>query len=116
MQKIFYNSSLPRSGSTLLQNVLNQNPKEGTLISLENIGEVVMPVNLTLEDAQGNLTKIHIPVEFWMRGDVAKYKVNTTSKIIKVIIDPEQLYPDIDLSNNVWLVDKPLQVERKSKF
>lgn len=26
MQKIFYNSSLPRSGSTLLQNVLNQNP------------------------------------------------------------------------------------------
>lgn len=26
MQKIFYNSSLPRSGSTLLQNVFNQNP------------------------------------------------------------------------------------------
>ena len=26
MQEIFYNSSLPRSGSTLLQNVFNQNP------------------------------------------------------------------------------------------
>jgi len=26
MQQIFYNSSLPRSGSTLLQNVFNQNP------------------------------------------------------------------------------------------
>ena len=26
-QQIFYNSSLPRSGSTLLQNVFNQNPK-----------------------------------------------------------------------------------------
>lgn len=26
IQKIFYNSSLPRSGSTLLQNVFNQNP------------------------------------------------------------------------------------------
>jgi hypothetical protein len=25
-QEIFYNSSLPRSGSTLLQNVFNQNP------------------------------------------------------------------------------------------
>ena len=27
IQKIFYNSSLPRSGSTLLQNVFNQNPE-----------------------------------------------------------------------------------------
>ena len=26
MEKIFYNASLPRSGSTLLQNVLAQNP------------------------------------------------------------------------------------------
>ena len=26
MEKIFFNSSLPRSGSTLLQNILGQNP------------------------------------------------------------------------------------------
>ena len=27
VEKIFFNSSLPRSGSTLLQNIMGQNPK-----------------------------------------------------------------------------------------
>ena len=81
---------------------IKNNPKNGALISLENIGEVVMPLNLSIEDALGNKIKIHIPVEFWMRGNNANYKTNTTSKIVKVIVDPEALYPDIDLSNNVF--------------
>ena len=77
-------------------------PKNGALINLENIGEVVMPLNLLVEDALGNKINIHIPVEFWMRGNTASYKTTTTSEIIKVTIDPEALYPDIDLSNNVF--------------
>jgi len=39
MQKIFYNSSLPRSGATLLQNILAQNndiyaPSMGALLEM----------------------------------------------------------------------------------
>ena len=80
----------------------NNDVKQGALISLENKGEVVMPVNLSLTDEQGIVTTIQIPVEFWMRGNTANYKANTTTKIVKVNLDPNNLYPDIDESNNVW--------------
>jgi len=95
---------------------LKNDPKNGAIIKLLNNGEVVMPLNMVLEDSEGSKTKIKIPVEFWMRGDFAKYKANTTTKIVKVTIDPDELYPDIDLSNNVWKENRPLKDKSKLKF
>ena len=86
------------TGVTYVKN----DPKQGALIALENIGDVVMPINVALQDDKGNVYKIHIPVEFWMRGNTASYKTETTTKIVKVTIDPDKLYPDVDDSNNVW--------------
>lgn len=80
---------------------VNNDVKQGALISLENKGEVVMPINLAIADEQGKITNIQIPVEFWMRGNTASYKIDTTTKIVKVTLDPDNLYPDIDDSNNV---------------
>ncbi len=97
----FYNTGNIDQGVTNVSYVDND-PKLGAIISLENVGEVVMPINLIIENEQGIKTKAHIPVAFWMRGNKANYKANTTSKIVKVTIDPEALYPDIDLSNNVF--------------
>jgi peptidase M1-like protein len=82
------------------------NAKNGAIISLENKGEVPMPVNLALTDVAGNVIKIHIPVEVWMRGNSIVYKADTTTEIVKITVDPEALYPDIDLSNNVFKVGK----------
>jgi len=82
------------------------NAKNGAIISLENKGAVPMPVNLALKNITGNIIKIHIPVEVWMRGNSIVYKANTTTEIVKIIVDPEALYPDIDLSNNVFKVGK----------
>jgi hypothetical protein len=97
----FYGTGNIDQSVTGLKYVKN-NPEEGTLISLQNVGEVVMPVNLLLEDVTGHLYKFQIPVEFWMRGNSSIYKANTSTKIIKITIDPDKLYPDIDLSNNIW--------------
>jgi len=80
------------------------NHKKGALIFLENKGTVPMPVNLTLTDVDGKVYNYHIPVEVWMRDSKVIYKANTTTEIVKVKIDPEALYPDVDLKNNVFIV------------
>ncbi|MFK5889543.1 MAG: M1 family metallopeptidase [Flavobacteriaceae bacterium] len=77
------------------------NPKKGSLISLENLGDVPMPVNIALTDINGKIYNFHVPVEVWMRSNKIVYKANTTTKIVKVTVDPKALYPDIDLGNNV---------------
>ena len=80
---------------------VNEDPTQGTLVYLENKGEVPMPVNLALTDLMGKVYRFQVPVEVWMRGNDVIYKANTKTKIVKVVIDPDGLYPDIDLSNNV---------------
>jgi len=97
----FYGTGNIDQAVTGLKYVKN-NPEKGALISLENKGAVPMPINLTLTDVSGKVTNVHIPVEVWMRGNSIVYKANTTTKIVKITIDPKALYPDIDLRNNVW--------------
>ncbi|WP_111306902.1 M1 family metallopeptidase [Confluentibacter sediminis] len=81
-------------------------PENGALISLENKGEVPMPVSLLLTDVGGKTYSFKVPVEVWMRGNSVVYKANTTTKIAKVTIDPDALYPDIDSDNNVLNVSQ----------
>ncbi len=81
------------------------NPKKGSLISLENVGAVPMPVNIALTDADGKVYTFHVPVAVWMRGNKIVYKAQTSTKIVKVTVDPKALYPDVDLSNNVLKIE-----------
>ncbi|MGM5470879.1 M1 family metallopeptidase [Flavobacteriaceae bacterium LMO-SS05] len=80
---------------------VNGKPEQGTLVYLENKGEVPMPVNIELTDINGKTYNFQVPVEVWMRGNDIMYKANTNTEIIKVVIDPDSLYPDIDLTNNI---------------
>jgi len=96
----FYGTGNIDQGVTNISYV-KSDPKNGVLINLENKGEVPMPVNLALTDANGKVYHYHIPVEVWMRSNTIIYKANTDTEILKVVLDPDALYPDIDLSNNV---------------
>lgn len=78
----------------------NEDPAQGTLVYLQNKGEVPMPVNIALTDITGKVYNFQVPVEVWMRGNDIVYKADTNTKIVKVVVDPDDLYPDIDLSNN----------------
>jgi hypothetical protein len=45
-------------------------------------------------------------VEVWQRGGTWTLKYASTSKINKVILDPDNVLPDVDRSNNEWSAGK----------
>jgi Peptidase family M1 domain len=81
---------------------INDDPSQGSLITIQNNDRMVMPVTVEVKESNGNTGIIKMPVEIWLRNTIWEFKYNSTSKIGSVIIDPDQQLPDIDLSNNVW--------------
>ncbi len=81
---------------------INDDPSAGALVTIENLGQMALPVNIKITEQNGNVQLIKLPVEIWQRGAIWTFKSKSTSKISSVIIDPDKLYPDTDRSNNVY--------------
>jgi hypothetical protein len=78
----------------------NNNPASGAFITIESLGEMVMPVTVLVKQVDGKEQKIDLPVEVWQRGAEWTFRVNTTSKITEVILDPDRKLPDVNRKNN----------------
>lgn len=83
-------------------NYIDKDTSKGALITIENIGQMPLPVKLKIEESNGKETNVQLPVEIWQRGAVWTFHVNTNSIIKRIIIDPDHQYPDVDPGNNVW--------------
>ena len=82
---------------------INNDPTKGTLITLENKDKMLMPVLISVTDASDKTYQIKRPVEIWRIGNIWTLKLDTTTKIKKVILDAQQRLPDINRDNNVWV-------------
>ena len=63
---------------------------------------MIMPVILKIQLSNSDTNTVQLPVEIWQRGGTWVYKYASTQKIDKVILDPENVLPDIDRKNNEW--------------
>ena len=81
---------------------VNNDTTNGSLITILNNNQMVMPVNIEIKEKNGKIGRVNLPVEIWERSGEWTFKYNSTGIIDSVIIDPDQILPDIDLSNNVW--------------
>jgi hypothetical protein len=77
-------------------------PENGAVITIENKGEVVMPVTLEIAESNGKKGRITLPVEIWQRGNEWIFKYNSTSKIKSIVINPDEILPDTNPNNNTW--------------
>ena len=80
----------------------DNDPTKGALITLENIGQMPLPVQMEIQEENGNTFQMKLPVEIWQRGATWTFKAKTTSKIKKILLDPKKQYPDVDAENNQW--------------
>ena len=74
-----------------------------TLVHLSNRGQMVLPLTLELRYADGSSEVRQLPVEMWYLGSRFTYRLTTARQIVAVVVDPRQVYPDIDRKNNSWI-------------
>jgi hypothetical protein len=77
-------------------------------VTIEDRGLAMMPVRLAVTRAGGHIERIIVPVDTWLTG-TRRHTVSIpgAATIIAVEIDPEQVFPDIDRSNNRWTKASP---------
>ncbi len=82
---------------------IDDDEKNGALITIENLEEMALPVVLAIKQANGTTDTIKLPAEIWQRGGTWTFRYKSTSKITNITIDPNHDFPDINTSNNVWV-------------
>jgi hypothetical protein len=80
----------------------NDLPANGAVVTLANLEELALPVNISYETKSGKKGTLKLPVEVWNNTAVWKVKLPVTEELKKVEIDAERAFPDFDFSNNLW--------------
>lgn len=81
---------------------IDDKPEKGADVTIENLEKMVMPVTVLIKESNGKEQRIDLPVEIWQRGADWTFKVNTTSEIKEVILDPDKKLPEWNRDNNTW--------------
>ncbi|HZE09553.1 MAG TPA: M1 family metallopeptidase [Gemmatimonadaceae bacterium] len=76
---------------------------DSTAITIEDRGLAPMPVELAITRASGATQRVTLPVDIWLAG-ARRYVVRVAASptITGVVIDPDNLFPDIDRDNQGW--------------
>ncbi|RNC81681.1 MAG: M1 family peptidase [Phycisphaera sp.] len=72
-------------------------------ITLVNEGDMVMPVMMEITYDDESTERIDLPVQIWGAANTWRVPVKTDGKAItKVVLDPNEMYPEITRKNNIW--------------
>ncbi len=81
---------------------VNNDPKNGSVITVQNLEKMVMPVTLEVREQGGKVSRIELPAEVWQRGAEWMVPFSSTGPLERVTIDPDQDLPDVNPANNTW--------------
>jgi aminopeptidase N len=72
-------------------------------IVVEDRGLAPMPVRIAVTRDDGTVERVEVPVDTWLTGArTTTVPVPRAPEAVRVEIDPEAAFPDIDRSNQVW--------------
>ncbi len=73
-----------------------------TVISVDDLGLMPLPVLLKITHSNGETEKVIIPVDVWLEGKKSASVTVDKTDIQKVEIDADMYFPDVNRKNNVW--------------
>ena len=76
--------------------------RRGGRIRFENLGGLVMPMHIGVAYEDGSKEYLELPVEIWYQSDRITHTLTNKKRIVKVVVDPRQRFPDVDRDNNRW--------------
>jgi hypothetical protein len=72
-------------------------------VTIENRGGLVLPVHLELTFDDGTTQRVKLPADVWRRNELKyQYGLFTDKTVTRVVVDPDEVFADIDRSNNSW--------------
>ena len=85
-----------------LSDVTVNSSTNATVLTLDNLDKLALPVTISYETVNGKKGSIDLPVEIWNNTATFKVKLPTTEAVKSILIDPLRTLPDMDFSNNSW--------------
>jgi hypothetical protein len=76
-------------------------------VTLANLGDAVMPVELDLTFEDGATQLVKLPVEIWYGGSRYVYGTQPGKTIVKARINPDGAFPDVVAANDSWQLSEP---------
>ena len=91
---------------------INNDPKEGVLVTVTNNEKMVMPVTVEVKESNGHIGRTNLPVEIWEKTGEWTFKYPSTGIVDSVIVDPDHMLPDVDSSNDIWTSGTTIRTPR----
>ena len=85
-----------------------------TDVTLANLGDAVMPVELRLTFEDGSTELVKLPVEIWYAGDRYVYQDRSGKSIAAATVNPDGTFPDAVISNDAWKLPDSGQAKTSS--
>jgi len=72
-------------------------------VVVENRGGLIMPLQLDITLDDGTIRKVRLPVDVWRRNEKSfTYGFFTDKDVVKVVVDPDEVFADVNRDNNSW--------------
>ncbi len=72
-------------------------------VTVDNVGGLVMPLEIEATFEDGTTLRFDLPVDVWRNNEKSFTKgFFTDQEIVRVVVDPDEAFADIDRANNVW--------------
>ncbi|HEY3116075.1 MAG TPA: M1 family metallopeptidase [Chloroflexota bacterium] len=81
---------------------VKQEPDGSAQVTLVNLGDAVMPVELELGFEDATTERLKLPVEIWYGGNRYMYEVKPGKTIVSARVNPDGTFPDAVPANDVW--------------
>jgi aminopeptidase N len=85
-----------------VESVTNTDDGSALLITLRNKEKMAMPVILDITTLSGRVIRKTLPVEIWQSSASYTMRFPVNEKVRKIVVDPENVFPDMNPKNNVW--------------
>jgi hypothetical protein len=81
---------------------VKQDSTGASLVTLVNLGDAVMPVELELAFEDSTAETVKLPVEIWYRSNRYVYSVPAGKPIASARVNPDGMLPDAVSANDTW--------------
>lgn len=81
---------------------VKNDPKQGSVITVENLDQLPMPMILEITTQSGKKETVKLPVEIWVRTAKFTFQYPSTETITSIVSDPQKRLPDHNPANNTW--------------